>query len=584
MPIGLDSGLDRSAEAVAWGGAPCWQRHRLIFWPRTTTPLVLMTNGREHAPAVYGKIRVLAGGERLPPALPERTAANRRLLAAYLDRPLIPENFSADQCLDAWSGRSLDDWWTFYEGGTRLVEYLNHAGYNGLMLSVLADGSTIYPSKLLAPTPRYDTGVFFATAQDPVRKDVLEMLLRLFDREELQLIPAVEFAAPLPELEAIRRAGGPSAQGIEWIGADGTAWCASSPPQRGLAPYYNVLDPRVQQAMLGVLRELAERYARPPFVCRTGRAAVGRRLRPTARPRLGIGRRDDRPIRARHEAGPAGRGPAALCPAFGLPGPGVQPPGVAGVAGGATGQVLPPRLRGTGRHPARQPALSGRGRHDRRTGTGSRTAAGPAATNQRGRGAAARGHRRPTLSRTIQAGSSCCGPNGFSRKPTSAPAPRTWRSARWPISTATFKPPPARQPVLPPAARSPRRVVRPEEPVQAELHVAGLPAGAGGRAEPAAVRSQSGHARRPGDGRRRLAAADGPGRIDPRPGGRLPRVAADAFPAGGQPAGRRRGPAGHLPQRHATAAEPTSTPSTTPRSPRRRGSTSKPARAAASKS
>jgi hypothetical protein len=262
MPIGLDSGLDRSTEAVTWGGAPHLQRHRLIFWPRTTTPLLLMTNGREHAPAVYGKIRVLAGGERLSPALPERSMQTERLLAAYLDRPLIPENFSADQCLDTWSGRSLDDWGTFYQGGTRLVEYLNHAGYNGLMLSVLADGSTIYPSKLLAPTPRYDTGAFFTTAQDPVRKDVLEMLLRMFDRERLQLIPAVEFAAPLPELEVLRRAGGPAAQGIEWIGADGAAWCASSPPQRGLAPYYNVLDPRVQEAMLGVLRELAERYAR----------------------------------------------------------------------------------------------------------------------------------------------------------------------------------------------------------------------------------------------------------------------------------------------------------------------------------
>ena len=44
---------------------------------------------------------------------------------------------------------SVDDWRTFQEGGTRLVEYLNHVGYNGLMLSVLADGSTIFPTKTL---------------------------------------------------------------------------------------------------------------------------------------------------------------------------------------------------------------------------------------------------------------------------------------------------------------------------------------------------------------------------------------------------------------------------------------------------
>ena len=225
---------------------------------------MLISNGRERAPAVYGKIRVWTAGQQLPRMLPGPVGANRRLLAAYIERPLIPQNFAADECLDSWSGRSLHDWTTFYQGGTRLVEYLNHTGCNGLMLGVLADGSTIYPSALLQPTPRYDTGAFFATAQDPVRKDVLEMLLRLFDREDLQLIPMVEFAAPLPALEALRRGGDASADGIEWIGADGSALCNSVPAQRGLAPYYNVLDPRVQEAMLDVLRELISRYAQHP--------------------------------------------------------------------------------------------------------------------------------------------------------------------------------------------------------------------------------------------------------------------------------------------------------------------------------
>ena len=83
-------------------------------------------------------------------------------------------------------------------------------GYGGLMLSVFADGSTIYPSAVVEPTPRYDTGTFLAGGQDPMRKDVLEMLLRLFDREGLSLVPAVEFASPLPELEAVLRRGGPA--------------------------------------------------------------------------------------------------------------------------------------------------------------------------------------------------------------------------------------------------------------------------------------------------------------------------------------------------------------------------------------
>ncbi len=262
-PLIVNSSMANSPATVGLAEKPRWQRHRVIFWPRSSSPLLVISNGRDHSPAVYGKIRVWAAGQRLPPARANRAGANRRLLAAYLERPLIPENFAADESPDSWSKRSLDDWTTFYQGGTRLVEYLNHSGYNGLMLGVLADGSTIYPSPLVQPTPQYDTGALFATAQDPVRKDVLEMLLRLFDREDLQLIPMVEFAAPLPELEALRR-GGDNSDGIEWIGPDGTALCNSLPPQRGLAPYYNVLDPRVQRAMLAVLRELISRYARHP--------------------------------------------------------------------------------------------------------------------------------------------------------------------------------------------------------------------------------------------------------------------------------------------------------------------------------
>ena len=167
-----------------------------------------------------------------------------------MDRPLLAENFSAEESLDTWSGRTLQDWKTFHQAGTRLVDYLRYAGYNGLVLSVAADGSAIYPSQVLEPTPRYDTGVFFASGQDPMPKDVLEMLLRLTDREDLQLIPSLEFATPLPALEAIRRRGGAEAQGLEWIGADGATWCQTYSARRGLAPYYNTLDPRVQEAML----------------------------------------------------------------------------------------------------------------------------------------------------------------------------------------------------------------------------------------------------------------------------------------------------------------------------------------------
>lgn len=252
-PIGIDSGVDQTGEL---GGAPRWARQRVIFWPKTRAPLVLISNLSRTVPASYGKIRILGGWEHLPKAFHDQVTP-ARMLAGYMDRPLLGKNFSASETLDAWSGRSLDDWTTFYEAGTRLVEYLHYSGYDGLMVSVLSEGSALYPSDLLQPTPRHDTGAFFDSGQDPLRKDVLEMLLRLFDRERLRLVPSLDFSAPLPQIEEMKRQTA-DADSLDWIGPDGNPLSMSC--KRGVGPHYNLLDPRVQQAMLAVIREVVARY------------------------------------------------------------------------------------------------------------------------------------------------------------------------------------------------------------------------------------------------------------------------------------------------------------------------------------
>ena len=91
-------------------------------------------------------------------------------------------------------------------------------------------------------------------------------MLQIFDREKLTFIPALEFAAPIPELEELRRAGDSQKSGIEIIGSDGKTWLESVGTRSGSAPYYNMLNPRVQQVMLTAIRELVERYrAHPAF-------------------------------------------------------------------------------------------------------------------------------------------------------------------------------------------------------------------------------------------------------------------------------------------------------------------------------
>ena len=265
-PIGPHSGLD--VPDVSTTGSlhrPQIELHRVVFWPRRQTPLLLLANHRDDASAMFGRIRVLAGPARLPVRQIPRSADNR-LLAAYFDRPLFPENFSAGDAIDPETGRNLNDWRTFHDGGMRLVQYLNYVGYTGAMISVFREGSTIYPSRLLESTPRYDNGVFFfGTAQDPQPKDVLEMLLRLFDREGLRLVPALEFSTPLPELEALLRQPDKTAtRSIELVDAEGRSWRQTHGAGRASGPFYNPLDPQVQRAMRRVVAELVQRYGHHP--------------------------------------------------------------------------------------------------------------------------------------------------------------------------------------------------------------------------------------------------------------------------------------------------------------------------------
>ena len=265
VPFGLDSGIS-VANITAMRDSSS-EHHRLLFWPKTATPWVVVSNQsiskkNVSGKALYGRLRVFEGPSHLPPA-DELVAptTSTRLISAYFEKPLFPENFGARDALDERSNRSLDDWITFFEGGQRLAEYLKYVGFNAAVVTVACDGSAIYPSpEVLQPTPKHDTGVFFSTGQDPIRKDVLELLFRIFDREGLVLIPSIQFSSPLPQLERLVRAG-EDAHGIELISPQQN-WSSEALDQESLVgPRYNALDPRVQAEMQRVLGELIKRYS-----------------------------------------------------------------------------------------------------------------------------------------------------------------------------------------------------------------------------------------------------------------------------------------------------------------------------------
>ena len=260
-PLGVDTGWN--LEDISWESTPKTLTHKVLFWPNTYTPMLVIRNQLASKPVVFGKIRVqqLQGSmAELYPKLVRKK--QNRLALAYFKKPLFAENFSSREAVGPDSVATLDDWNTFYDGGQRLVKYLQFAGNNGAVVNVLSEGSSLFPSELFHATPKYDSGAFFDNGQDPLKKDVLEMLYQMFDEHQLVLIPSIQLNMPLIELEQqlehSTRSGIDSAVGIRLTNAD------ASLPSGGTVGRYNPLDPRVQLAIRNLIKEMLLRYHTHP--------------------------------------------------------------------------------------------------------------------------------------------------------------------------------------------------------------------------------------------------------------------------------------------------------------------------------
>lgn len=261
MPLGIDTGVAVTPQAIA---APAeLLEHRIVFWPKTRQPMVVLTNFDSSKPAWFANLSLEAGPDTLAAA--DDTSSNfstpRRLAALYLDKPVLVDTFGCTKALDPDGVSLIDDWQSFLEAGRRLVQYVKWSGYNGAIVTVNSEGGTLYPTETMSATARYDTGILASHGLDPNKKDVLELLMRMFDRAGLKLVPAVELATPLTQLERALR-DPQVAQGIEPINSAGHRQIDLIEFENGLAPYYNPLDPRVQNAVTAVISELSKRYGK----------------------------------------------------------------------------------------------------------------------------------------------------------------------------------------------------------------------------------------------------------------------------------------------------------------------------------
>ncbi|MEZ6093971.1 MAG: hypothetical protein R3C03_06995 [Pirellulaceae bacterium] len=252
--FGFNSGITLPTELRWQGEAQPSGAHQLLFWPEHEQSFLVVRNGNRIHPISVSRVTL---DERVDSGVPDdRSTMNSdtRGRLAFLELPLFAENFSGPKNRDPKTGEMLDDWNTFHVAADRLIQDLKLRNYSGAIVAVNGLGSAIYPSRAFEPSPRFDTGVFSSTGRDPIRKDVLEMLIRMFERENLSFVPAISTSDPIPSLEHEQRETGSVGELtlLDYRGRE-------SGTQLGL-PRYNAMSPSAQAAVKEIIDELTSRY------------------------------------------------------------------------------------------------------------------------------------------------------------------------------------------------------------------------------------------------------------------------------------------------------------------------------------
>ncbi|TWT75924.1 hypothetical protein Pla123a_27090 [Posidoniimonas polymericola] len=218
---------------------------RRLFWPKTDSPMLVVSNPGG-APAFYGSVRVKSLS-REPLVAQGRHAGERPLLASFTSGQLT-KLVGATQTPAADGRYVFEDWRCFYDAAVRAADYVEQGGYNGATITVAAAEGVVYPTRVLGSQSGMDWQIVATGVVDTPRKDLLELLLREFDRRGLSLTLAVDFASAMPAVEAALAAGDPTPRLVD---VDGRT------PDDSLVQY-NPLHPIVRRESVAAVAELAE--------------------------------------------------------------------------------------------------------------------------------------------------------------------------------------------------------------------------------------------------------------------------------------------------------------------------------------
>jgi len=247
------SSIDSSSPA----DSDLWHETVFDFWPRSPATRLVLSNRSSTAVAGVGRIDVMvdkATAPRYPLAKQNRgEGSTARLAAMRLEIADLFEQFG-DRPLPT-TAQPLD-YQLVWVAANRLIDTLRREGYGGVILTVSSDGTSLFPDRSIVPDAAWNAN--WATDAGPV--DPMRLLLRIFERESLQLIPCIRPGAPVLALEQKIRSDASSmsiAMRSPLAGQLG-AWSFDGPPLTAF-PIYNSVNQEVIAQFTRSMIELNER-------------------------------------------------------------------------------------------------------------------------------------------------------------------------------------------------------------------------------------------------------------------------------------------------------------------------------------
>lgn len=172
---------------------------KVLVWPHTNSPLLLVSNPSTSKSASIERIRIYHQSDSKQPK------TSQRQLSLRWRNPKLEKAVGASLSPSPGKLYEFADLQTRYEVAQRVADRVQISGANGAVIPLNDQGGSLTPIPSLSGLPLFDMATWALGTSDLPPIDSLEILLLEFDRRRLDLTPCVSLSSPLPMLEKRRR-------------------------------------------------------------------------------------------------------------------------------------------------------------------------------------------------------------------------------------------------------------------------------------------------------------------------------------------------------------------------------------------